>query len=366
MFAPLSLKQLRENAKFQSKEARENAKLEGDESRKQQLHQIKLQEAAAKANQGLSQKEDVHAVKMKELGSPLGKRKAPRMNKQKLGIPTQNPMAGTGVLGQGQKRLYAEGTDTVPAMLTPGEAVIPAPAAQDPKNKPLIQQMVAEGREANAEAKEPQSEQELAFSNGTTRVPSMQQQMFGNIPKISAIKAPRRPSKMHYYNNGTTGAGFWDTMQQGLRKVAPGIGMALDNVNHNLFGDVKTDGTGEMVLFNTPTPATVPVPTEQLVQPVPMQMDVRIPVRTDPNKAAAAGAALASNAALVNPNEVSNEVARLQAKTPIVVQAPPQTPAVTPFSNPEANQTFLLHHSEPSTYGDSHHLKIAQINLCWL
>ncbi len=40
-------------------------------------------------------------------------------------------------------KYYAKGTDTVPAMLTPGEAVIPAESAQDPANKPLIQAMIA-------------------------------------------------------------------------------------------------------------------------------------------------------------------------------------------------------------------------------
>jgi hypothetical protein len=78
-----------------------------------------------------------------------------RMNKQKLGIPTQNPLAGTGMFKQGQRNLaqapifQAQGTDTVPAMLTPGEAVIPRAAAQDPKNKKAIKRMVQEGRKAN-------------------------------------------------------------------------------------------------------------------------------------------------------------------------------------------------------------------------
>lgn len=44
---------------------------------------------------------------------------------------------------------YAGGTDSVPAMLTPGEAVIPAAAAQNPANQPMIDSMVSEGRAAN-------------------------------------------------------------------------------------------------------------------------------------------------------------------------------------------------------------------------
>jgi len=42
---------------------------------------------------------------------------------------------------------YARGTDTVPAMLTPGEAVIPREAAQHPAYKPIIQEMISTGRQ---------------------------------------------------------------------------------------------------------------------------------------------------------------------------------------------------------------------------
>jgi len=44
---------------------------------------------------------------------------------------------------------YSDGVDSVPSMLTPGEAVIPAPAAQNPANKPAINAMINEGRAAN-------------------------------------------------------------------------------------------------------------------------------------------------------------------------------------------------------------------------
>ena len=43
-------------------------------------------------------------------------------------------------------RYYARGTDSVPSMLTPGEAVIPAGPAQDPANKPAIKFMIGGGR----------------------------------------------------------------------------------------------------------------------------------------------------------------------------------------------------------------------------
>jgi hypothetical protein len=120
--------------------------MEQDERRKQQLHEIKLQEAAAKANQSIGHKEQMQQVKLKDGTSSL--LKPPKMNRQKLGLPSTNPMAGTEMFKQGQRSL-PRNTDTVPAMLTPGEAVIPQPAAQDPKNKKAIKRMVKEGRKAN-------------------------------------------------------------------------------------------------------------------------------------------------------------------------------------------------------------------------
>lgn len=147
---PLSAKQQREYLKFQNKEAREVSKMGLDEMRKQQLHEIKLQEAAAKANISLGHKEQVNKAKLSDMSI-----KAPKVNREKLGLPSLNPMAGTDMFRQGQHRLatpvfQAKGTDTVPAMLTPGEAVIPRAAAQDPKNKKAIKRMVQEGRKANA------------------------------------------------------------------------------------------------------------------------------------------------------------------------------------------------------------------------
>ena len=65
--------------------------------------------------------------------------------------PLQAYMNGTNYVGynQGTNMAYAGGTDSVPAMLTPGEAVIPAAAAQNPNNKPVINSMINEGRKAN-------------------------------------------------------------------------------------------------------------------------------------------------------------------------------------------------------------------------
>jgi hypothetical protein len=215
--APLSGKQQREYLKFQNKEAREEAKMGLDEMRKQQLHQIKLQEAAAKANQGLGHKEQVNNAKLKDMGIP-----APKMNKQKLGIPTQNPLAGTGMFKQGQRSLpqspifKAQGTDTVPAMLTPGEAVIPAPAAQNPKNKKAIKRMVQEGRKANRlrdgavnVVNSDAPAQARYHADGTSGVPSLAYR-HPDVPGSSFNEGTERvfsrgSADMQHYNNGTYG-----------------------------------------------------------------------------------------------------------------------------------------------------------------
>jgi hypothetical protein len=226
---PLSGKQQREWLKHQAKEARESAKMESEESRKNKLHEIKLQEAAAKANQGIGHKEEVHGLKMKEMGGPLGASK--RVNRQKLGLPSMNPLAGTEVLGRGQ-RMLPKGTDTVPAMLTPGEAVIPRAAAQDPKNKPMIKQMVQEGR-----AKQ--------YAMGTPSVPDYYAIGSESIPNVTS----------NYYHtdsaatmsNGTTNVQY---LQVGDEEVEP--------------LQINTNFTGELPVGYTPV--DVPAMTSQSVQ----------------------------------------------------------------------------------------------------
>lgn len=75
------------------------------------------------------------------MGYNNGTKRVPGYNNGSMGVkPTTN-------MG------YAGGTDSVPALLTPGEAIIPAAAAQNPVNKPMIDSMVSEGRAANQMAK---------------------------------------------------------------------------------------------------------------------------------------------------------------------------------------------------------------------
>jgi hypothetical protein len=119
---PLSLKQAREDAKFQMEQQRKDAELQQKLTHKEQLQQIKLAEMAQVGQLKVASK-----AKQSELPVPKLPQTAPTM--------MTNPEAGS--------------SDTVPAMLTPGEAVIPQPAAQNPQNKPIIEALVNEGRKAN-------------------------------------------------------------------------------------------------------------------------------------------------------------------------------------------------------------------------
>lgn len=207
MIAPLSAKQEREWAKHHAKEARETKKIENEESRKQELHEIKMQEAAVKAGQGVAHKEELHNLKVKELGGPLSGK---RMNREKMGLPSNNPLAGAEVFHRGQHML-PKGTDTVPAMLTPGEAVIPKAAAQDPKNKPLIKQMVQQGRQAQYHAQ------------GTTGI-VQQQNLIPILPKVAPKRNPKGyaegtesvPNLNNYYHTDSAAS-----MEDGTTQVEP-------------------------------------------------------------------------------------------------------------------------------------------------
>jgi hypothetical protein len=72
---------------------------------------------------------------------------------------------------------YAGGTDSVPAMLTPGEAVIPAAAAQNPANKPMINSMVNEGRAANDMAEGMPAEVDMTIMAGPLSGKAKREQM---------------------------------------------------------------------------------------------------------------------------------------------------------------------------------------------
>jgi hypothetical protein len=227
---PLSGKQQREYISLNAKLNREDQQAAAEEARKEELHKIKLAEAKAKANQTINQKHDTHAAKMQEIGGPLSAKPvvASAVN---LSQPT-NPEAGAG--------------DTVPAMLTPGEAVIPAPVAQDPQYKPAIEHMVSEGRYRNGTGAVPQQVQSAAgYEDGTTSVADKIREFFKSKPDTKQPPPPppklggmageaqkvisgrgaqleEQERKIMGYEDGTTGVGLVPALTAELAKHQPG------------------------------------------------------------------------------------------------------------------------------------------------
>ena len=79
---------------------------------------------------------------MKRSGLLLG---GVRMPRKSMGLMKQ--AAQRSQMMPPQNNMQPRGTDTVPAMLTPGEAVIPREAAMNPKNQPAINGLINEGRQ---------------------------------------------------------------------------------------------------------------------------------------------------------------------------------------------------------------------------
>lgn len=117
MAGPLSVKMQNEKEKAILDGQQKIIKLLNDQRRAEEMHKLKVAEKVELAKQ-----------KGADISSAVPKGKAPVAP---LGKPS-NPEAGP--------------SDTIPAMLSPGEAVIPAPAAQLPENKGIIKSLVEQGR----------------------------------------------------------------------------------------------------------------------------------------------------------------------------------------------------------------------------
>lgn len=102
-----------------------------------EAHRIKMQ-----------QQQELHDIKVKGEALKYGVQPAKPMSTREevLRIQAAMPKAPMAAPQPGS-------TDTVPAMLTPGEAVIPVAAAQNPANKGIIAGLVQEGRDAGAAMK---------------------------------------------------------------------------------------------------------------------------------------------------------------------------------------------------------------------
>ena len=97
---------------------------------------------------------------------------------------------------------YAQGEDSVPAMLTPGEAVIPAPAAQDPANQQAIQGMISQGRQMNdgMAAESPMESEQMMVAgpiSGKTQREQMKLMQDMSLKKKSWMMDEKRKQEAH-------------------------------------------------------------------------------------------------------------------------------------------------------------------------
>jgi len=121
--------------------------LSGEERRNDWVVAADQERKSLEAAQKMRHQEEQHALKMKGMAAKYGVEPPPRVEPK---VGTRSPLPGARApMAAASAVPTPQATDVQPAMLTPGEAVIPAPAAQDPKNQGIIARMVSEGREAN-------------------------------------------------------------------------------------------------------------------------------------------------------------------------------------------------------------------------
>lgn len=153
---PLSVKMKIQEDQAVIKEQREVLKMLNDEERKKKLHQMKLANELAKARQQeLPIEKAIQDVRRDEskptaASAPLGSGLASEARGHLANRGQRLQQEEDKAMGYNSGSNNVHPSDTVPAMLTPGEAVIPAPAAQHPANKPVIKALVEQGRAMNA------------------------------------------------------------------------------------------------------------------------------------------------------------------------------------------------------------------------
>jgi len=127
-------------------------------------------------------------------------------------------------------RVGGDESDTIPTLLTPGEAVIPEPAAQNPANKPIIHALIQEGRHKNAMEgmadggvvgedelrKQAEKRQAEWAARGAT-----------NIPTVEDLMQQQRLMDSSYANQVALAGG----VPEGFVPPPKGFGQAGTNIN---------------------------------------------------------------------------------------------------------------------------------------
>ena len=205
MVAPLS-------AKLNQKMQLDQSKALADEKRKQELQEIKLQDAEAKANLGILFKTRDQIIKEKQKLSDSGMQSPvpplPAVPQASGGIPEFTP-----------------GGDDQVATVKTGEAIIPVEAAQDPKNKAVIAQLVDEGRQAQG------------YKRGTVSIPKPTKGLTGMTQQenmLPIIPVVGRRKKMQGYSMGSIdiggiGDGIGELFAAGKKKLNEYLGPTSDD-----------------------------------------------------------------------------------------------------------------------------------------
>lgn len=126
--------------------------LSGSERRSEWTTAADQERKSLETAQKMRQKEEEHELKLRGMAAKYGvEPPKQRPFEPKIGsrTPLPTPTAAAPLAAPASAQPGPQPTDTQPAMLTPGEAVIPAASAQNPKNQGIIARLVQEGRDAN-------------------------------------------------------------------------------------------------------------------------------------------------------------------------------------------------------------------------
>jgi hypothetical protein len=127
-------------------------------------------------------------------------------------------------------RVGGSETDTVPTLLTPGEAVIPEPAAQNPNNKPIIEALIHEGRQKNA--MQGMADGGVVGDDELRRQAEKRQAEWAargatNIPSVEELMSMQRLMDPAYANQVALAGG----VPEGYVPPPKGFGQAGTNIN---------------------------------------------------------------------------------------------------------------------------------------
>jgi hypothetical protein len=251
----------------------DDKKMAVDQRRKEELHALKLAGEALKLlhlsnrekvksaeGETLSQIKTTEAQDMSDLkveqkmAGPLAEKPG---STSKPKAPAPAPKAAAPLSPADMPRVGGSDSDTVPTMLTPGEAVIPMPAAQNPANKPIIAALVQEGRDKNAAQGLADGSTDVAFDEAALRAQAEARRAdwtlrgATNIPTIEELVEQQKLMNPAYADKiarkGGVPEGFV-APPKGIGREGAGIDLTK-GINYNV-PELEGDGGLQLARFN--------------------------------------------------------------------------------------------------------------------